>query len=42
MWQLTTNDGDIWTYDESEHENAKRDLYIFGGKLIFIELQCDL
>ena len=25
MWILETNDGDRWTYDENELENARRD-----------------
>ena len=37
MWKLETNTGDIWYYDENEHEAAKRDLWIFGGNLSYIE-----
>ena len=37
MWILETNDGDRWTYDENELENARRDKYIFGGELTHIE-----
>ena len=37
MWILETNDGDRWTYDENELENARRDKYIFGGKITHVE-----
>ena len=37
MWILNTIDGDRWTYDENELENAKRDQWIFGGMIIHIE-----
>ena len=37
MWILETNDGDRWTYDENELENARRDKYIFGGEITHIE-----
>ena len=37
MYILETNDGDRWTYDENELENAKRDQWIFGGMIIHIE-----
>ena len=33
MWILETNDGDRWSYDENELENARRDKYIFGGEI---------
>lgn len=33
MWILETRDGDRWTYDESELENARRDQWVFGGKI---------
>ena len=37
MWKLETRDGDTWMYDEGEHENARRDQYIFGGTITHIE-----
>ena len=37
MWILETNDGDHWTYDENELENARRDKYIFGGEITHVE-----
>ena len=37
MWILETNDGDRWTYDENELENARRDKYIFGGEITHVE-----
>ena len=37
MYILETNDGDRWTYDENELENARRDKYIFGGEITHIE-----
>ena len=37
MWILETIDGDRWTYDENELENARRDKYIFGGEITHIE-----
>ena len=37
MWILETRDGDRWTYDENELENARRDKYIFGGEITHIE-----
>ena len=33
MWILETRDGDRWSYDEDELENARRDKYIFGGEI---------
>ena len=36
MWILETSTGDKWTYDENEHDNARRDQWIFGGKIIHI------
>lgn len=37
MWILETNDGDRWTYDENELENAKRDQWIFSGEISHVE-----
>lgn len=37
MWILETRDGDRWTYDENELENARRDKYIFGGEITHID-----
>ena len=37
IWILETNDGDLWTYDETELENARRDKYIFGGEITHVE-----
>ena len=37
MWILETRDGDRWTYDENELENARRDKYIFGGEITHVE-----
>ena len=37
MWKLETNTGDIWYYDDNEHEYAMKDLWIFGGNLSYIE-----
>lgn len=37
MWKLETRDGDVWTYDEAEHEEAQRDQYIFGGTIIHVD-----
>lgn len=42
MWILETNDGDKWSYDENKHENARRDQWIFGGKLIHIKEDKDI
>ena len=38
MWILETRDGDRWTYDENELENARRDKYIFGGEITHVEI----
>ena len=37
MWILETRDGDRWSYDENELENARRDKYIFGGEISHVE-----
>ena len=37
MWILETRDGDRWSYDENELENARRDKYIFGGEITHVE-----
>ena len=37
MYILETREGDHWTYDENELENALRDKYIFGGEITHIE-----
>lgn len=37
MWKLETRDGDIWVYDECEHEDARRDQYVFGGEITHVE-----
>ena len=37
MWILETDDGDKWYYDESELDNARRDLWIFGGGLLHVD-----
>ena len=37
MWILETKDVDTWSYNELELENAKRDLYIFGGNISHVE-----
>ena len=39
MWILETRDGDKWTYDESELENARRDQWVFGGKITHVDEQ---
>ena len=33
MYILETNAGDIWSYDDNEYEDARRDQYIFGGTI---------
>lgn len=37
MWILETRDGDRWTYDENELENARRDKYIFGCEITHVD-----
>ena len=37
MYILETNAGVCWTYDENELENARKDQWIFGGKISHIE-----
>ena len=37
MWKLETITGDLWYYDDNEHEDAMIDLWIFGGNLSYIE-----
>lgn len=37
MWILETRDGDKWTYEENELENARHDQWIFGGKITHVE-----
>ena len=37
MWILETNDGDKWTYDDNELNNARCDQWIFGGKITHVD-----